>query len=87
MRFLRSIGKPSFITTKGVIQALVDANVLSAAPKGIKDLRQIQDAFTAWSEQSGLDFTSISRVLAMSVGESADEPARTKPIYITPSLA
>jgi 3-methyladenine DNA glycosylase Tag len=70
MRFFRTMGKPSFITTRDVSAALVDAGVIGAPPKNRKDLAAVQDAFNAWSAQSGRDLTAISRVLAMSAGPS-----------------
>ncbi|RBP02413.1 DNA-3-methyladenine glycosylase I [Roseiarcus fermentans] len=68
MRFLRSIGKPAFIPTPDVVRALIREEVLSKSPSGRGDLLKIQAAFNQWSDQSGLDLTSISRTLAMSVG-------------------
>ena len=67
MRFLRSIGKPAFIPTPDVVRALIREGVLTRAPSGKRDFAAMQTAFNAWSEQSGLDLTSLSRVLAMSV--------------------
>jgi len=68
MRFVRSLGKPSFITSRDVAAALIREGVLTKPPSGKKDLRAIQDAFNAWSKESGRDLTSISRVLALSTG-------------------
>ena len=68
MRFLRSMGKPSFITSRDVTQALIREGVLEKPPSGKRDLARIQAAFNAWAEESGRDLTSISRTLALSVG-------------------
>jgi len=68
MRFVRSLGKPSFITSRDVAAALIREGVLAKPPSGKKDLRAIQDAFNGWAKESGRDLTAISRVLAMSVG-------------------
>jgi len=68
MRFLRSLGKPSFITSRDVAAALVREGVVSKPPSGKKDMRAVQDAFNAWAKESGRDLTAISRVLAMSAG-------------------
>ncbi|GGF35940.1 3-methyladenine DNA glycosylase [Aliidongia dinghuensis] len=68
MHFLRSIGKPAFITMPDVVKALIREQVVSKSPGGKDDFAKIQAAFNYWSEQSGLDLTSISRTLAMSVG-------------------
>ncbi|HEX4505072.1 MAG TPA: DNA-3-methyladenine glycosylase I [Alphaproteobacteria bacterium] len=71
MRFLRSIGKPVFITTNAVVTALIREGVLTKPPGGKRDMKTIQDAFNAWSAESGRDLTEISRILAMSVVEDA----------------
>lgn len=68
MRFLRSMGKSSFITSRDVTAALIREGVLDKPPSGKRDLQKIQAAFNAWSVQSGRDLTTISRTLALSVG-------------------
>lgn len=68
MRFLRDIGKPSFMTTRDVTAALIREGVLTKPPSGKRDLRAIQDAFNRWSEESSRDLTAISRTLALSIG-------------------
>src|SRR5665213_1161301 len=68
MRFLRAMGKPSFITSRDVTAALIREGVLDKPPSGKRDLQKIQAAFNAWAEESGRDLTSISRTLALSVG-------------------
>jgi 3-methyladenine DNA glycosylase Tag len=67
MRFVRDLGKPSFITSRDVAAALIREGVLTKAPSGKRDLAAIQAAFNAWAKESGRDLTTISRVLAMSV--------------------
>ena len=75
MRFLRAIGKPSFIASPDMVAALIREGVLSKPPGGKRDLASIQTAFNQWSAESGLDLTAISRVLAMSVdGHGAANP-------------
>jgi 3-methyladenine DNA glycosylase Tag len=69
MRFVRSIGKPAFITTKDVVAALMREGVVAKAPTSKRDFAAIQQAFNAWSKESGRNLTEISRVLAMSVGD------------------
>jgi 3-methyladenine DNA glycosylase Tag len=68
MYWTRTIGKPSFITSPDVTAALIREGVLDKPPSGKRDLQKVQDAFNAWAKQSGRDLTSISRVLALSVG-------------------
>ena len=68
MHFLRSIGKPAFITMPDVVKALIREQVLSKSRPRKGDFAKIQMAFNQSSEQSDLDLTSISRTLVMSVG-------------------
>jgi 3-methyladenine DNA glycosylase Tag len=70
MRWLRALGKPSFVTSRDVVAALIREGVLVRAPSGKRDLAAIQGAFNWWSSGSGRDLTAISRVLAMSIGNS-----------------
>lgn len=76
MRFLRSIGKPAFITTPDVVAALVREQILTEKPSGKRDLATIQNAFNEWSAESGRDLTAISRILAMSVANVGVGEAR-----------
>jgi 3-methyladenine DNA glycosylase Tag len=78
MRFLRSIGKPAFITTPDVAAALVREQVLMEKPSGKRDLAIIQDAFNRWSAPSGRDLTEISRILAISVGAARTGDVRRR---------
>jgi 3-methyladenine DNA glycosylase Tag len=84
MRFLRSIGLPAFILTESVVGALIREGVVTKEPTGKADLAAVQSAFNAWSAQSGRDLTAISRVLAMTFGETGGGGAN--PNYITRSL-
>jgi 3-methyladenine DNA glycosylase Tag len=68
MRLFRHMGKPSFITTRDVAAALIGAGVIDKPPTGRKDLQAVQDAFNAWSRETGRDLTALSRVLALSTG-------------------
>jgi 3-methyladenine DNA glycosylase Tag len=68
MRFLRTMGKSSFITSRDVTAALIREGVIDKPPAGKRDLQKIQAAFNAWAEESGRDLTSISRTLALSIG-------------------
>ena len=68
MRFLRTMGKASFITSRDVTAALIRDGVLDKPPSGKRDLEKIQAAFNAWARESGRDLTSISRTLALSTG-------------------
>lgn len=65
---LRKMGKESFLLSQDVVARLVAEGVIDAAPTSKKALAAVQDAFNRWREQSGANLTTISRVLAQSVG-------------------
>jgi len=69
-RFFRFMGRPSFITSRDVTAALIEAGVIDKPPTSRKDLQAVQAAFNAWGAQSGRSLTEMSRVLAMSTGPS-----------------
>lgn len=68
MRLFRWMGKASFITTRDVSAALIDAGVLEKPPSGKRDLQAVQNAFNVWVSESGRDLTAVSRTLALSIG-------------------
>ncbi|HWA63347.1 MAG TPA: DNA-3-methyladenine glycosylase I [Caulobacteraceae bacterium] len=70
MRFFRFMGRPSFITSRDVTAALIEAGVIDKPPTSRKDLQAVQDAFNAWSEATGRNLTELSRILALSTGPS-----------------
>ena len=70
---LRFIGKDSFVTSKDVVACLRDAGLdIAETPTSRKDLKKVQDQFNAWAQESGLPLTHLSRICAMSIGESYD---------------
>jgi 3-methyladenine DNA glycosylase Tag len=71
--FLRFIGFDAFMTSNDVVACLRDAGLdIAPAPTSKKDLAKIQAQFNAWRAESGLSATQISRICAMSIGESYD---------------
>jgi 3-methyladenine DNA glycosylase Tag len=69
--FLRFIGKDGFVTSNDVVACLRDAGLdISRTPSSKKDLRNIQDQFNAWAKETGLAYTHLSRICAMSIGEN-----------------
>ena len=74
MRLFRWMGKPSFITSRDVAAALIDAGVIDKPPSGRKDLQAVQAAFNGWARETGRDLTAISRILAMSAGPEGRVP-------------
>jgi 3-methyladenine DNA glycosylase Tag len=78
--FLRFIGKDAFVTSPDIVACLREAGLdIAESPTSKKDLKQIQDQFNAWAEESGLPLTHISRICAMSIGQNYDaETLRTR---------
>lgn len=71
--FLRFLGMDVFITSQDMIACLRDTGLdISEKAASKKDLRKIQDLFNAWAEETGLPYTHLSRICAMSVGENTD---------------
>lgn len=68
--FLRFMGKDSPILSRDVVAALIQAGVVEKEPTSKKALAALQEALNEWMLQSGRSLTEISRVLAMSTGES-----------------
>ena len=68
---LRFIGKDGFVTSTDVVACLRDAGLdISESPSSRRDLRKIQDQFNAWAKETGLPYTHLSRICAMSIGEN-----------------
>lgn len=71
--FLRFIGKDGFALSRDVVACLRDAGVaITEAATSKRDIARAQAQFNAWHEESGLPYTHISRVCAMSIGENRD---------------
>lgn len=69
--FLRFVGRDGFVTSSDVVACLRDAGLdISESPSSKKDLGKIQDLFNAWAEETGLPYTHLSRICAMSIGEN-----------------
>lgn len=64
---LRFSGVPSFILSNDVTAALIHAGVIDKAATSKKAKTAVQDAFNAWSAESGENLTYISRILAHSI--------------------
>jgi 3-methyladenine DNA glycosylase Tag len=71
--FLRFIGKDCFVTSADVVACLRDAGLeIAENPTSRKDLTKIQKQFNAWAAETGLPYTHLSRICAMSIGENYD---------------
>lgn len=71
MYFLRSNGWDAYILSPDVIKALIREKVVAKSPTSKADMKAVQAAFNAWTEQSGLPQKVVSRILSYSVGPSA----------------
>lgn len=65
---LRAMGKDGFMMTTDVVARLVAEGVIDKAPTSKAAKSAVQDAFNTWRAQSGQPLTTISRVLAQTVG-------------------
>jgi len=71
--FLRFIGWDAFILSRDVLAALRDAGVdLSDKGTGKHDLALAQSMFNRWAGETGLSYTHLSRICAMSAGDNHD---------------
>ena len=69
--FLRFIGKYGFVTSNDAVQCLRGAGLdIAESPTSKRDLKRIQDQFNAWAKETGLPYTHLSRICAMSIGEN-----------------
>jgi 3-methyladenine DNA glycosylase Tag len=71
--FLRWVGWDAFILSQDMVAALRHAGLaIAEAPSSKKDLALIQEQMNRWSAETGLPYTHLSRILAMSAGENYD---------------
>jgi len=77
--FLRFIGKDVYVTSNDMMACLRDAGLDISGATSKKDQRRIQDQMNAWARETGLPYTHLSRICAMSIGENYDaETLRTR---------
>jgi 3-methyladenine DNA glycosylase Tag len=69
MYFIRFIGKDGFILSPDVVARLRASGVeVKENPASKKELALVQDAFNQWHDETGLPYTQLSRIAAMSIG-------------------
>jgi len=67
-RFLRNVGKDSFLLSKDVIRCLQNSGLdIRDNPTSKRDHTAIQQAFNQWHEESGLSYTHLSKIAAYSI--------------------
>jgi 3-methyladenine DNA glycosylase Tag len=71
--FVRFAGKDSIIPSRDVVAALRQSGLdLPETPTARRDLKAIEARFNAWHAETGLPYTHLSRIAAMSAGENYD---------------
>jgi 3-methyladenine DNA glycosylase Tag len=72
MYFIRFIGKDGFILSRDVAARLrasgVELPEKDGVPTSKRDLKLAQDAFNQWHDETGLSYTTLSRIAGMSIG-------------------
>lgn len=63
-RFLRMVGRDTFLLSDDVVSVLVLEEVVDKAPSSKVDLRKVQGAFNLWHEESGRPLCEISRIVS-----------------------
>ncbi|MBX8486373.1 DNA-3-methyladenine glycosylase I [Pseudomonas cichorii] len=66
-RFLRMVGKDTFIPSQDVVAALNAQNIVDKVPTSKRDQAIVQDAFNQWHAQSGRPMCQLSAMLAFTV--------------------
>jgi len=68
LRFLRNVGKDSFLLSSHVIRCLQNSGLeISDNPSSKRDLTAIQETFNRWHKESGLSYTRMSKIAAYSI--------------------
>lgn len=66
-RFLRMVGKDTFVPSNDVVAALVAQDVIDKQPTSQRDLATVQQAFNQWHAESGRPMCQLSMMLAYTV--------------------
>jgi 3-methyladenine DNA glycosylase Tag len=67
-RVLRNMGRDTFVITPDVVRCLQRAGLdISESPGSKREMALIQGSFNHWHDESGLPYSHISRICAMSL--------------------
>jgi 3-methyladenine DNA glycosylase Tag len=67
-RFLRMVGKDTFVPSYDVVAALSAQKIVDKVPTSLRDMATVQNAFNQWHEESGgRPMSQISMMLAYTV--------------------
>jgi len=69
-RFLRMVGRDTFILTDDVVSSLKAQGIIEKNPSSQRDIRLAQLAFNAWQQESGLPMSHISRIISFTANVS-----------------
>ena len=70
---LRFLGYDAFMTSDDVVACLRDAGLeIAANVTSKRDLAKVQAQFNVWAKETGLSYTQLSRICALSIGENYD---------------
>lgn len=64
-RFLRMVGRDTFLLTDDVVAVLQAERVVTGMPAAKRDLRRVQEVFNQWRQESGRCFCEISRIVSL----------------------
>jgi len=68
---LRFLGFDGFVTSKDVVACLRETGLdVAEEVKSKGDLAKVQAQFNAWAKETGLPYTHLSRICALSIGAS-----------------
>jgi 3-methyladenine DNA glycosylase Tag len=68
---LRSLGWDAFMTSRDVVACLRDAGVdVAEQVTSKRDMAKVQAQFNAWAAETGLAYTVLSRICALSIEEN-----------------
>ncbi len=67
-RFLRMVGKDTFLLTNDVVAVLKADGVIIKPPTSQRDLLLVQDVFNGWADESGRSLAEISRIISYTAG-------------------
>jgi 3-methyladenine DNA glycosylase Tag len=74
--FLRWLGWDAFILSPDMGAALRDAGLdIAENPTSKRDLAKVQMQMNAWARETGLAYSHMSRILAMSIGQNSSPEA------------
>ena len=66
-RFLRMVGKDTFVPSYDVVAALNAQKIVDKVPTSLRDLATVQNAFNQWHAESGRPMCQLSMMLAFTV--------------------